>query len=183
MISLSLLYYVVFFLIIFWKFSLFVCFWLCLVLIAVPRLSIAVASGGYSQVAVCRLLVVASLVAEHRLYAHGLQLLWHVGLVALWHVWSSWTRNRTCIPFIGRQTLNHWTTREVLSSFIFEIPFGFPVVTSTITPWTTYQVVCIFFTDGKVRESLGKHISLWRKRCCHVKQSIPDALRREKRCA
>ena len=65
----------------------FVClFWLCLVLIAVTRLSIAVASGGYSQVAVCRLLVVASLVAEHRLYAHGLQLLWHVGLVALWHV-------------------------------------------------------------------------------------------------
>ena len=63
----------------------FVCFWLCLVLIAVPGLSIAAASRGYSQVAVCRLLVVASLVVEHRLYAHGLQQLWHVGLVALWH--------------------------------------------------------------------------------------------------
>ena len=26
---------------------------------------------------------------------------------------SSWTRGWTCTPFIGRQSLNHWTTREV----------------------------------------------------------------------
>ena len=34
-------------------------------------------------------------------------------LVAPWHVESSWTRDQTCIPHIGRQILNHWTTREV----------------------------------------------------------------------
>ena len=33
-----------------------------------------------------------------------------MGLVALW---SFWTRNWTCVPCIGRQILNHQTTREV----------------------------------------------------------------------
>ena len=30
------------------------------------------------------------------------------GLVALWHVESSWTRDRTCVPCIGRRFLYHW---------------------------------------------------------------------------
>ena len=41
------------------------------------------------------------------------QQLWHTGLVAPWHVISSWTKDRICIPCIGRQILNHWTSREV----------------------------------------------------------------------
>ena len=32
------------------------------------------------------------------------------------HVESSWTRDWTCIPCIGRKILNHWTIREVLRS-------------------------------------------------------------------
>ena len=35
------------------------------------------------------------------------------------HVGSSWTRDRTCVPCIGRQILNHWTTREVPRSVNF----------------------------------------------------------------
>ena len=62
---------------------------------------------------------------EHKLH------LWHMGLVALWHVKNSWARDRTCVPCIGRWILNHWTTREVpqfmswfTSSWIFKItPF------------------------------------------------------------
>ena len=82
---------------------------------------------GLLFVAVCGLLiVVASLIAEHRLQAHGLQQLWLTGfraqaqqlwlsgLVAPWHVGSSRTRDRTCVPCIGRQILNHCTTREAL---------------------------------------------------------------------
>ena len=34
------------------------------------------------------------------------------GLVAPWHVGSSRTRDRTPVPFIGRQILNHCATRE-----------------------------------------------------------------------
>ena len=41
------------------------------------------------------------------------QKLWHMGLVAQWHVGSSQTRDRTHVPCIGRQILNHCITREV----------------------------------------------------------------------
>ena len=34
-------------------------------------------------------------------------------LVALWRVESSWTRDWTCIPCIGKRVLNCWTPREV----------------------------------------------------------------------
>ena len=36
-----------------------------------------------------------------------------LGLIALWHVGSSQTRDWTYVPYIGRGILNHWTTREV----------------------------------------------------------------------
>ena len=77
-------------------------------------------------------IVVASPVVEHKFYVHRLQQLWHVGswlqlvccrvwaqrlwcagLVALRHVASSQTRDRTYVPCIGRQILIHCTTREV----------------------------------------------------------------------
>ena len=45
--------------------------------------------------------------------AHRLQLLRHSGLVALRHVESSWTKDRTYVLCTGRWILNHWTTREV----------------------------------------------------------------------
>ena len=34
----------------------------------------------------------------------------HTSFVVPLHVGSSWTRDQTCVPFIGRQILNHWTT-------------------------------------------------------------------------
>ena len=43
--------------------------------------------------------------------AGGLWSTW--ALVALWHVESSQTRDWTRVPCLGRQILNHWTTREV----------------------------------------------------------------------
>ena len=41
------------------------------------------------------------------------QQLWRTDLVALRHVGSSQTRDRTRVPCIGRQILNHCITREV----------------------------------------------------------------------
>ena len=41
------------------------------------------------------------------------QQLWCTGLVALWHVGSSQTRDWMHVPCIGRQIPNHCTTREV----------------------------------------------------------------------
>ena len=42
------------------------------------------------------------------------------GLVAPCHVGPSWTRDQTCILYIGRPVLNHWTTREALSCSIID---------------------------------------------------------------
>ena len=44
----------------------------------------------------------------------GLSPLQSMGLIAVRHVESSQTRDRICVPCIGRLLLNHWTTREVL---------------------------------------------------------------------
>ena len=51
--------------------------------------------------------------------------MWLTGLVAPRHVGSSQTRARTRVPCIGRQILNHCTTRETLivhflNSFFFK---------------------------------------------------------------
>ena len=90
------------------------------------------ASGGYSVAVRGLLTVVASLATEHRLQgsrasgvaAHGFfrcgsraraQQLWRSGLVVLRQVESSWTRDHTCVPCIGRQILIHCATREVLN--------------------------------------------------------------------
>ena len=85
--------------------------WLHWVFRAVCRLSLVAASSSYSLDTVLRLLTaVASHVAEP---------LGPVGTVVVahwlsfpWHVKSSRTRERTCVPFTGRWVLNHWTTRE-----------------------------------------------------------------------
>ena len=45
------------------------------------------------------------------------QQLWLTGLAAPRHVGSSQTRARTRVPCIGRQILNHCTTREALNTF------------------------------------------------------------------
>ena len=45
---------------------------------------------------------------------YRLQQLWRMGLVALWHVEPSWTRDQTCVPCIGRRIPIHCTTGEVL---------------------------------------------------------------------
>ena len=71
--------------------------------------SLVAVSRGYLHVVCGLLIVVTSLVAEHR----QVQQLWHPGSVALEHVGSSQTKDPTCMPCIGRQILLHCTTREV----------------------------------------------------------------------
>ena len=81
-------------------------------------LSLVAASGGYSLVSVCELLIpVASFAVEHRLWVHGLQQLCYAGFVALWHVESFQSRDRTQVLCIGKWILIHYTTRRVLTQF------------------------------------------------------------------
>ena len=59
---------------------------------------------------------------------------------------SSQTRVRTCVSCIGRQILNHWTTREVSFSLIF-----------LYLTFNSYSVPWFFFTIS----SLWKCLNLW----------------------
>ena len=75
-------------------------------LLLLRGLSLVAASGGYSS-----------------LWCSGFSLRWilllrstgsrRAGAVAPRHVGSSWTRDRTCVPCIGRRILNHCATRAV----------------------------------------------------------------------
>ena len=47
---------------------------------------------------------------------------WLTGLAAPWHVGSSRTGAQTCVPCIGRRTLNHCATRETL--FVFFLRYA-----------------------------------------------------------
>ena len=84
------------------SFFLILFLWQHCAFVAAGRLSPAEESGGYS------------------LLSTGL-LLWCTGLAAPRHVGSSWTRVQTCVPCIGRQILNHWTTREVLERILLSL--------------------------------------------------------------
>ena len=89
----------------------FGCTW---VFVAVHRLSLVAESGGYSSL------------WDLGFSLQWLLLLWGVGsrarasvvvaqglcLVASEHVASSWIRDPSHVPCIGRRTLNHWTIRE-----------------------------------------------------------------------
>ena len=69
---------------------------------------------------------------------------------------SSLTRNWTRIPYIGRQSLNHWTTREVPFSYFwsyifFKINFYWSIVDlqccvsfCCIAKWISYTYTYIF---------------------------------------
>ena len=76
-------------------------------------LSLVAASGGYSAVAEFRLLTAEASPAGEQ----GSQGSWASVAVAhalgcLQHVESSWTRDRACVPGIGRWILNHRTAEE-----------------------------------------------------------------------
>ena len=123
---------------------------------------------GLLFVAVHRLLtVVAPLVAEHRLQACGLQQLWlagsraqaqqlwHTGLVAPWHVGSSWNRDRTHVPCIGRWILNHCTTREDPGLFLIILNFEFLIIiTKKIRGdfWNNYHREGFEYIWGNIRK-------------------------------
>ena len=88
--------------------------WLCWVFITACRFSLVAVSEGCPPGSGCGLLVVAaSLVVEYGLEGTRASVVVAYELSCSRHVESSLTRYRTHISCIGRQILNHWTTREV----------------------------------------------------------------------
>ena len=99
------------------------------------RLSLAVASWGYSLVVMHKLLIaIVSLVAEHKLWSQrasevaacrfsscSSQALEHrlSSCIAPWHVRSSQIKDWACVSCIGRKILYHWATREACFFVLF----------------------------------------------------------------
>ena len=114
----------------------FIYLWLHWVFVAALRLSLVAASGGYSSLrcagfSLWWLFLLQSMGSRHagfssfgtwaqQLWLAGsraqAQQLWCTGLVVPWHVVSSWTRARTCVPCTGRQILNHCAISKVPST-------------------------------------------------------------------
>ena len=68
------------------------------------------------------------------------QQLWGTGFVALWQGRSSHTRDRTYVSCIGRQILNHWTSRKVLDGFFNALSWVQPnPVTGRYREWSVSQ--------------------------------------------
>ena len=113
----------------------------CIGSLLLRGLSLVVVSGGYSSLwcagfSLRWLVLLRSMGSRHagfgscgtqaqQLWLAGsrvqAQQLWCTGLVAPWHVGSSWTRARTRVPCIGRRILNHCATRETPSLCYFYI--------------------------------------------------------------
>ena len=102
-----------FFLMFFFKLiNLFIYFWLCWVFVSVRGLSLVAASGGHPSSRCAGLSLSRPLLLRSTGSRHAGSVVWLTGLVAPRHVGSSQTRARTRVPCIGRQILNHCTTRE-----------------------------------------------------------------------
>ena len=76
--------------------------------------------------------------------------MWHTGLVAPQDVRSSRTRAQTRVPCIGRQILNHCTTREAQFLFfsyisIFTLLFCCSVLFSLICFFSSFSLIYILF--------------------------------------
>ena len=93
--------------------SFFLIFWPCRVLVAGRGLSLVAASGGYSSCGAWVSHCGGFSCCEAWALGVRAQQLWHAGLVVPRHVGSFCTRARTCVPYVGRQILNHCATREI----------------------------------------------------------------------
>ena len=84
-----------------------------------------------------------------------LQELWWSGLIAQRHVGSSWTRAWSCVPWIRRQILYHWMTREVHPQSCLQIkgketiPFSFSIEFITIV---SFRDNCILVLKKRIPE-------------------------------
>jgi len=71
------------------------------------------------------------------------------GSVALRHVESSLTRDRTHVPYIGRWIPNHWTTREVLYLYVYHW--------NIIKDLSSYNKILLYSTGNYIQYSMRNH--------------------------
>ena len=138
------------------NFILIIYFWLRWVFVAARGLSLITASRGYSSLrctgfSLWWLLLLRNMSSRctgfsscgtwaQQWWLTGsrarAQQLWRTGLVAAQHVGPSRTRAQTRVPCIGRQILNHCTTREAPGLLFFkDINITDTIQTPCVTPY------------------------------------------------
>ena len=88
--------------------------------------SLVVECRGYSLVVHRLLIAVASLIAENSSRHVSFSSFGTQALVAPWHVGSSQSKDQTRVAGIGRQVLNHWTSRKSHSLLLMPFLQGLP---------------------------------------------------------
>ena len=77
---------------------------------------------------------------------------------------SSLTRDRTRIPFIGRWILNHWTTREVPAISNFKMTRG----TSLVVQWIRLHTLDAEGLGSVLGQGTRSHMALLEdSKCCN----------------
>ena len=76
-----------------------------------------------------------------------------MGLIAPWHVGSSWARDWTCVSCIGRWSLHYWTTREaecLCVSYKYFLIKKFKISTSKVCvrPFRSLQMSSYVTVEG-----------------------------------
>ena len=125
-------------------YALFVYFHLHRVLVTVRGLSLVVVSRGSSSLQCVGFSLQWLLVLWSRgfsSYGTRAQYFWLEGLVAPWHLESSWTRNWTRVPWIGRRIPIHCTTRQVLFHICFKWPFMKKARTEGVSEGTDERIL------------------------------------------
>ena len=105
-----------------------------------------------------------------------LQQLWLMGLVALQHVESSWTRDQTHVLCIGRWVLNHWTMREVQRYFSYKLATN-QISRDEIQRWRKILDFCKSISVSNMSTTYKKKESQWQFLLHAVFISPPDFCR------
>ena len=107
-----------------------------------------------------------------------------MGLVAPWHVESSQTRDRTHVPCIGRQILNHWTSREAWESPFYGwrnwgLNWGTQLLSKSFHT-TGLPLRCLFQTIGSAASAslTGWQIFIHPLTGCQAKNTLLDPVAR-----
>ena len=128
-------------------FYLFIYFWVCWVFISVQGLSLVVASRGHSSSRCAGLSLSRPLLLRSTGSRRAGSVIVAQGPFVPWHAGSSQTRARTRVPCIGRQILNHCTTREahllpLLNSFsLLESWWLFPPLSHLCCSSSPFQLI------------------------------------------
>ena len=151
---------------IFFFFKLFIYFWLCWAFAAVQAFLQLQGAGFSLQWFLLLQSMAPGALGLQQLWLPGsglqAQQLWPMGLVAPWHVGSSWIRDQTLVSCTGRRILYYRATREALSRTPL---FYFHLALIAVQNDHAYFFTYLFFIPSTRKEGLSEEDPFYFSRC------------------